>query len=77
MRPNGCLGRSKVVHRMFRHRHSRRNFLNMLKTVAKRLLKGGLEVAEWRHKHCRGYRMDALWPANGRHVIEDMQMPVN
>ena len=38
-RQNGCLGRSKMVHRRFRHRHGRhgrREFLNMFKTVAQR-----------------------------------------
>ena len=84
-RQNGCLGRSKVAHRRFRHRHGRhgrREFLNMFKTVAQRSprrlvaqrwLKGGTSiavVAEWRHKHCRGCRMEAQWSPNGRQVID-------
>ena len=38
-RPNGCLGGSRVVHRMFRHRHGHhghREVLNMFKTVTQR-----------------------------------------
>ena len=38
-RQNGCLGRSMVVHRTFRHRHGRhgrREVLSMFKTVAQR-----------------------------------------
>ena len=81
-RQNGCLGRSKVVHRRFRHRHGRhgrRKFVNMFKTVAqrsprrlvaRRWLKGGSKEAEGRHKHCRGCRMEAQWSTNGRQVID-------
>ena len=35
--------------------------------------KGGTSiavVAEWRHKHCRGCRMEAQWSPNGRQVID-------
>ena len=38
-RPNGCLGRSRVAHRTFRHRHGRhghREVLRMFKTAAQR-----------------------------------------
>ena len=74
-----------MVHRRFRHRHGRhgrREFLNMFKTVAQRSprrlvaqrrQKGGTSiavVAEWRHKHCRGCRMEAQWSPNGRQVID-------
>ena len=70
-RQNGCLGRSRVVHRTFRHRHGRHEVLSMFKTVAQRSprrsvahrsLKGG------RHTHRRGRRMDARWSAIGRPV---------
>ena len=57
-RPIGCLGRSRVVHRTFRHRHGchgRREVLSMFKTVAQRSpgrlvfhrsLKGGRRKAQ-------------------------------
>ena len=41
--------------------------------VAQRRQKGGTSiavVAEGRHKHCRGCRMEAQWSANGRQVID-------
>ena len=66
-RPNGCLGRSRVVHRTFRHRHGRhgrREVLNMFKTVAQRSprrwvahrsVKGGrtkADTSSWSQKRC-------------------------
>ena len=41
--------------------------------VTQRRQKGGTSiavVAEWRHKHCRGCRMEAQWSPNGRQVID-------
>ena len=41
--------------------------------MAQRRQKGGTSiavVAEWRHKHCRGCRMEAQWSPIGRQVID-------
>ena len=69
-RPNGCLGRSRVVHRTFRHRHGchgRREVLNMFKTVAQR--SPGRSVA---HRSLKGGRRKAQispWSQNGYIVV--------
>ena len=73
---NGCLGRSMVVHRTFRHRHGRhgrREVLSMLKKSHKgrrggRSLTGRSKEPGGRHTHRRGGRMDAQWSAIGRPV---------
>ena len=71
-----CLGRSRVAHRTFRHRHGRHGrheVLSMFKTVAQssprrsvahKSLKGGRMKAHT----CCGRRMDAQWSAIGRAV---------
>ena len=84
-RQNGCLGRSKVVHRRFRHRHGRhgrRGFLNMFKTVAQRSprrlvaqrwLKGGRREAQtlpWLQKGGTSIAVFAEGRHNGRQVID-------
>ena len=63
-RPNGCLGRSRVAHKTFRHRHGRREVLSMFKTVAQRSprrsvahwsLRGGMMKAHtspWSQNEC-------------------------
>ena len=66
-RQNGCVGRSMVVHRTFRHRHGRREVLSMFKTVAQRS-PGGRSLEGGRHTHRHGGRMDAQWSAIGRPV---------
>ena len=80
-RQNGCLGRSKVVHRRFRHhhgRHGRREFLNMFKTVAQRSprrlvaqrwLKGGRREAQALPWLQNGGTMVAQWSPGNRCVL--------
>ena len=69
-RPKGCLGRSRVAHRTFRHRHGRhgrREVLIMFKTVAQR--SPGRSVA---HRSLKGGRMKAHtspWSQNGCTVV--------
>ena len=69
-RPNGCLGRSRVAHRMFRHRHGRHGHgevLSMLKTVAQRLPRRSVA-----HRSLKGGRMKAHtspWSQNGCTVV--------
>ena len=74
-RPNGCLGRSRVAHRTFRHRHGhhgRREVLSMFKTVAQRSPRRSVahrsKGAGWRHTHRHGRRMDGQWSAICRPV---------
>ena len=70
-RQNGCLGRSKVVHRRFRHRHGRhgrRTFVNMFKTVAQRSSRR-LVARRW----LKGDRREAQalpWLQNGGTVVD-------
>ena len=70
-RQNGCLGRSKVVHRRFRHRqgrHGRRKFVNMFKTVAQRSPRR-LVARRW----LKGGRREAHslpWWQNGGTVVD-------
>ena len=65
-RPNGCLGRSRVAHRTFRHRHGRhgrRVVLSMFKTVAQRSPRRSVA-----HRSLKGGRMKARtspWSQNG------------
>ena len=83
-RQNGCLGRSKVAHRRFRHRHGRhgrREFLNMFKTVAQRSprrlvaqrwLKGGRREAQalpWLQNGGTSIAVVAEWRHNGRPMV--------
>ena len=66
---SGCLGRSKMAHVVFRHRHGRhdrREVLGVFKRVAQRSSKVAEDVVkvysnEGRHTHRRGCRMDAQW----------------
>ena len=65
-RTNGCLGRSRVAHRTFRHRHGRhgrREVLSMFKTVAQRSPRRSVA-----HRSLKGGRMKAHtspWSQNG------------
>ena len=69
-RHNGCLGRSRVVHRTFRHRHGRhgrREVLSMFKTVAQRSPRRSVA-----HRSLKGGRMKAHtspWSQNGCTVV--------
>ena len=69
-RPNGCLGRSRVAHRTFRHRHGRhgrREVLSMFKTVAQRSPRRPVA-----HRSLKGGRMKAHtspWSQNGCTVV--------
>ena len=69
-RQNDCLGRSRVVHRTFRHRHGRhgrREVLSMFKTVAQRSPRRSVA-----HRSLKGGRMKAHtspWSQNGRTVV--------
>ena len=69
-RPNGCLGRSSVAHRSFRHRHGRhgrREVLSMFKTVAQRSPRRSVA-----HRSLKGGRMKAHtspWSQNGCTVV--------
>ena len=69
-RPNGCLGRSRVAHRTFRHRHGRhgrREILSMFKTVAQRSPRRSVA-----HRSLKGGRMKAHtspWSQNGCTVV--------
>ena len=69
-RQNGCLGRSRVAQRTFRHRHGRhgrREVLSMFKTVAQRSPRRS--VAQ---RSLKGGRMKAhtsLWSQNGCTVV--------
>ena len=69
-RQNGCLGRSRVVHRTFRHRHGRhgrREVLSMFKTVAQRSPRRSVA-----HRSLKGGRMKAHtspWSQNGCTVV--------
>ena len=69
-RPNGCLGRSRVAHRTFRHRHGRhgrREVLSMFKTVAQRSPRRSVA-----HRSLKGGRMKAHtspWSQNGCTVV--------
>ena len=69
-RPHGCLGRSRVAHRMFRHRHGchgRREVLSMFKTVAQRSPRRSVA-----HRSLKGGRMKAHtspWSQNGCTVV--------
>ena len=65
-RPNGCLGRSRVAHRTFRHRHGRhgrREVLSMFKTVAQRSPRRS--VAHRSHKGGRMKAHTSPWSQNG------------
>ena len=69
-RQNGCLGRSRVVHRTFRDRHGRhgrREVLIMFKTVAQRSPRRSVA-----HRSLKGGRMKAHtspWSQNGCTVV--------
>ena len=69
-RPNGCLGRSRVAYRTFRHRHGRhgrREVLSMFKTVAQRSPRRSVA-----HRSLKGGRMKAHtspWSQNGCTVV--------
>ena len=69
-RQNGCLGRSMVVHRTFRHRHERngrREVLSMFKTVAQRSPRRSVA-----HRSLEGGRRKAHtspWWQNGCTVV--------
>ena len=69
-RQNGCIGRSRVVHRTFRHRHGRhgrREVLSMFKTVAQRSPRRSVA-----HRSLKGGRMKAHtspWSQNGCTVV--------
>ena len=69
-RPNGCLGRSRVAHRTFRHRHGRhgrREVLSMFKTVAQRSPRRLVA-----HRSLNGGRVKAHtspWSQNGCTVV--------
>ena len=69
-RPNGCLGRSMVAHRTFRHRHARhgrRKVLSMFKTVAQRSPRKSVA-----HRSLKGGKMKAHtspWSQNGCTVV--------
>ena len=69
-RPNSCLGRSRVAHRTFRHRHGRhgrREVLSMFKTVAQRSPRRSVA-----HRSLKGGRMKAHtspWSKNGCTVV--------
>ena len=69
-RPNGCLGRSRMAHRTFRHRHGRhgrREVLSMFKTVAQRSPRRSVA-----HSSLKGGRMKAHtspWSQNGCTVV--------
>ena len=69
-RPNGYLGRSRVAHRTFRHRHGRhgrREVLSMFKTVAQRSPRNSVA-----HRSLKGGRMKAHtspWSQNGCTVV--------
>ena len=69
-RQNGCLGRSRVVHRTFRHRHGRhgrREVLSMFKTVAQRSPRRSVA-----HRSLKGGRVKAHtspWSQNGCTVV--------
>ena len=70
LRQNGCLGRSRVAHRRFRHRHGchgRREVLSMFKTVAQRSPRRSVA-----HRSLKGGRMKAYtspWSQNGCTVV--------
>ena len=77
-RPNGCLGRSRVAHRTFRHRHGRHGHhevLSMLKTVAQRSPRRSVA-----HRSLKGDRMKAHialvaeWMHNGRSLVAQRKM---
>ena len=69
-RPSSCLGRSRVAHRTFRHRHGRhgrREVLSMFKTVAQRSPRRSVA-----HRSLKGGRMKAHtspWSQNGCTVV--------
>ena len=69
-RPNGCLGRSRVAHRTFRHRHGchgRHEVLSIFKTVAQ-----GLPRRSVAHRSLKGGKMKAHtspWSQNGCTVV--------
>ena len=69
-RQNGCLGRSRVAQRTFRHRHGRhgrREVLSMFKTVAQRSPRRSVA-----HRSLKGGRMKAHtspWSQNGCTVV--------
>ena len=69
-RPNGCLGRSRVAHRTFKHhhgRHGRREVLSMFKTVTQRSPRRSVA-----HRSLKGGRMKAHtspWSQNGCTVV--------
>ena len=68
-RPNGCLGRSRVVHRTFTHRHGRHGrheVLSMFKTVAQGSPRKS--VAHRSLKLGRGKAHMSQWSAIGRPV---------
>ena len=69
-RQNGCLGRSMVVHRTFRHRHGRHGRREQSHKGRRggRSLTGRSKEAGGRHTHRHGGRMDAQWSAIGRPV---------
>ena len=80
-RPNGCLGRSRVVYRTFRHRHGghgRREVLSMFKTVtqrsprrlvAHRSLKGGRRKAHTSPWWQNGCTVVGHWSPRKKYVL--------
>ena len=80
-RQNGCLGRSMVVHRTFRHRHGRhgrREVLSMFKTVAQRSprravahrsLEGGRRKAHTSPWWQNGCTMVGHWSPRKKYVL--------
>ena len=69
-KPNGCLGRSRVLHRTFRHRHrrhGRREVLSMFKTVAQRSPRRS--VAHWSPKGGRWKAHTSPCSQNGCTVV--------
>ena len=69
-RQNGCLGRSMVVHRTFRHRHGRHGrceVLSMFKTVAERSPRRS--VAQRRQEEGTHIAVVAEWMHSGRPLV--------
>ena len=69
-RPNGCLGRSRVVHRTLKHRHGRhgrREVLSMFKTVAQRSPRRSVARRSLKRGRRKAHA-SPLWQ-NGRTVV--------
>ena len=69
-RQNGCLGRSMVVHRTFRHRHGRhgrREALSIFKTVAKEV--GRSQVAQRMQEEGTHIAVVAEWMHSGQPLV--------